>query len=68
MNQYNTNPPPDYEKKFANFIKICRGAEQDNIPNVIISHPQVLGDTYEEIIESLSLLAEAKGLELLDWL
>ena len=60
MEQSNTNPPPDYEKKFADFIETCRKAKQDNIPNVIIAQPRILGDTYEEIIESLSRLAEAK--------
>ena len=60
MIQSNTNQPTDYEKKFAEFIEMCRKARQDNVPRVVIAHPQVLGDTYEEIIESLSRLAEAK--------
>ena len=54
------NLPPDYEIKFANFIKACRKAKQDRIPHIIIDQPRILGDTYEEIIESLSRLAEAK--------
>ncbi len=54
------NSPPDYEMKFANFIKACKKARQDNIPHIIIDKPRALGDTYEEIIESLSRLAEAK--------
>lgn len=60
MNQSNTNPSLDYEEKFAGFIEMCSNAKQDNKPNVIIAHPRVLGDTYEEIIESLSRLVEAK--------
>ena len=60
MIQSNTNPPLGYEKKFANFIKACRKAKQDSIPHIIIDQPRILGDTYEEIIESLSRLAEAK--------
>lgn len=60
MIQSNTNQPADYEKKFANFIEMCRKARQDNIPQVVIARPRMLGDTYEEIIESLSRLAEAK--------
>jgi hypothetical protein len=52
-----------YENKFASFIAMYEKAIQDNISTVIISHPQVLGDNYEEIIESLARLAEA-GLSL----
>ena len=33
---------------------------QGNIGTVVIYHPQVLGDTYDEIIECLSCLAEAE--------
>jgi len=53
----------NYEEKFASFIKMCEEAKQDNIPQVIISRPQDLGDNYEEIVENLSRLAEA-GLSL----
>ncbi len=60
VNQSEANPPLDYEEKFAGFIEICSNAKQDNTPNGIIAHPRVLGDTYEEVIESLSRLAEAK--------
>ena len=60
MNKTNINPPLNYDKKFAGFIKICKKAKQDDAPNIIIQQPQVLGDTYEEIIESLSRLADAK--------
>jgi len=59
MIQPNDNPE-NYETKFASFIEMCEKAKQDNIPNVIISRPQALGDSYEEIIESLARLAEAK--------
>ena len=53
------NKSEDYERKFASFIEMCKEAQKDNIPNVIISHPQVLGDNYEEIVESLARLADA---------
>ena len=59
MNQSNNNPPEDYVKKFSDFIEMCEKARQDNIPQVIVHHPSVLGDTYEEVIESLSRLADA---------
>jgi hypothetical protein len=57
------NNSESYEKKFASFIAMCEKAKQDNIPTVILSHLQILGDTYEEIIESLTRLADA-GLSL----
>jgi len=63
MDRSNNNPPEGYVKKFSDFIEMCENARQDNIPQVIIHHPSVLGDTYEEVIESLSRLADA-GLSL----
>ena len=62
MKQSN-NTPGSYEKKFSDFIEMCEIARRDNIPQVIIHHPRVLGDTYEDVIESLSRLADA-GLSL----
>ena len=52
--------PPEYEKKFANFIQGCQQAKAKNVGNMIIAQPWVIGDTYEEVMESLSRLAEAK--------
>lgn len=48
-----------YEKKFGDFMKMCDDARKERVSVVIVSHPAVLGDSYEEIIESLSRLAEA---------
>jgi hypothetical protein len=48
-----------YEKKFADFMKMCDDAAKERVSVVIVSHPQVLGDSYEEIVESLARLAEA---------
>lgn len=59
----NHKPPPGYEEKFADFIQLCQKTKADGTPRVIVAHPWVLGDTYEEVIESLSRLADA-GLEL----
>ena len=59
MNRSNSNPPEGYVKKFSDFIEMCEKARQDNIPQVIIHHPSVLGDNYEEVVESLSRLADA---------
>lgn len=51
--------PDGYEAKFAGFIRACEEAKAKSIPNVIITQPQTLGDTYNEIIESLQRLADA---------
>jgi dihydrodipicolinate synthase/N-acetylneuraminate lyase len=55
--------PPNYEKKFADFIRLCAEAKANGISEVTVAYPWVIGDTYEEIIESLSRLADA-GLSL----
>lgn len=46
-----------YEEKFADFIRLLAEAPEQL---VVIHHPQVLGDTYEEIVESLNRLADAE--------
>jgi dihydrodipicolinate synthase/N-acetylneuraminate lyase len=51
--------PPNYETKFAEFIRMCRDAKTSGLKVIVVAHPSVIGDTYEEIIESLSRLAEA---------
>ena len=51
--------PSRYESKYAEFIRLCAKARSDNVEHVVIAAPLVLGDTYDEIIESLSRLAEA---------
>jgi hypothetical protein len=51
--------PWDYEHKFADFIKLCEEAKSRRIGHVIIAKPLEIGDTYEEVMESLSRLADA---------
>ncbi len=51
--------PSDYERKFADFVKLCGEAKGSGVGDVIIASPKVIGDNYEEIVESLSRLAEA---------
>ncbi len=53
------NPQPGYEKKFADFIRLCAEAKANGSAEVVVPYPWVLGDTYEELIESLSRLADA---------
>ena len=57
------NTPPGYEKKFADFIRFCSDAKSNGVAQVMIGYPWVPGDTYDELIESLSRLADA-GLSL----
>lgn len=45
-----------YGDKFADFIRLCEDPESEV---VIVHHPEVLGDNYEEIVESLNRLADA---------
>lgn len=51
-----------HEQKFAGFLRALeesRPQTQDGVRNLVIAFPQILGDTYEEIIESLSRVAAA---------
>ncbi len=45
-----------YEKKFANFIQLLATTPEEV---VIIHHPQVLGDTFDELVESLNRIADS---------
>lgn len=55
--------PAGYENKFADFIRLCAEAKAKGADSVVIAFPWVLGDDYDEVIESLSRLADA-GLNL----
>ena len=52
--------PPGYEEKFANFIRMCAELKATGVGKLIVASPRDLGDNYEEIVESLSRLAEAE--------
>jgi dihydrodipicolinate synthase/N-acetylneuraminate lyase len=52
--------PRDYEAKFAGFINLCAEAKRNGLKQVMVPYPWVLGDNYEELIESLSRLADAE--------
>ena len=51
------NQQPAYERKFARFIDLLRHTPEEL---VIVHHPEVLGDTYDELVESLNRLSEAR--------
>jgi hypothetical protein len=48
------------EKKFANFNGMLRDSKAKDIDVVLIHHPNVLGDNYEELVENLNRLADAE--------
>jgi len=51
--------PQGYETKFENFIKLCATTKAKGATEVIVAAPWVIGDAYDEVIESLSRLADA---------
>jgi hypothetical protein len=53
------NTPSGYEKKFADFIRLCSEVKATGATQVTVAFPWVLGDTYEEVIESLARVADA---------
>ena len=53
------NMPSGYENKFADFIRLCSEAKAKGATQVTVAFPWVLGDTYKEVIESLSRVADA---------
>lgn len=52
----NDNSPIRYEQKFADFLFLIRTTPEEV---VIVHHPEVLGDTHDELVESLNRLADA---------
>jgi hypothetical protein len=50
---------PEYEKKFADFIRMCSELKAKGVPQIVVASPTALGDTYAEMIESLSRIADA---------
>lgn len=50
-----------YEEKFKDFIRaIGRYKDAEHPEPVCIHHPEVLGDNYEELVESMNRLADAQ--------
>jgi hypothetical protein len=48
-----------YKEKFAGLIQLCSSADRSRFQNIVVTWPWVIGDTYEEIIESLARIADA---------
>ena len=58
--QWKTHKRPDgYGNKFDTLFQAIGVAKRDNAGKLVVAWPWVLGETYEEIRESLSLVAEA---------
>jgi hypothetical protein len=53
-------PHVPYDVKFEQFLKLCAQAKAQGALSVLIHHPEVLGDTYGELLESLNRLAQAE--------
>ena len=50
--------PSEYEQKFPAFIELCRETKPEDI--IVVASPHALGDTYDELIESLERLGDAQ--------
>jgi hypothetical protein len=48
-----------YESKFEKFAAMCEQMGPDDV--LVIPEPEVLGDTREEMVESLNRLAESEA-------
>ena len=48
--------PTSYEKKYADFIRLLA---DEQMSQVIISRPEDMGETYDELLESLNRIADA---------
>ena len=48
-----------YEEKFGAFVQAIAEAKSKGVDILVIAAPWVIGDTYGEVIESLSRLADS---------
>jgi len=48
-----------YEEKFHAFVQMCSDAKAQGAEAVLIYQPEILGDTYVEMVESLNRLSDA---------
>ena len=45
--------PLSYEQKFASFFELCDNSKSGGYDAVLIAFPEVLGDTYDELVSNL---------------
>jgi len=48
-----------YSEKFRSFLELIERCKRKEIDAVLVAYPWVLGDTYEELTESLNQIADA---------
>jgi DNA invertase Pin-like site-specific DNA recombinase len=48
-----------YEEKFSGLLRMCEEAKKGEVEIVVVAKPEVLGDNYEEVVESLRRCAKA---------
>ena len=63
-NSENANTHVGYRQKFAGFIAMCRKAKRGDVVSIATSH--TLGNSYDEIIESLNRLSDSEAMLLID--
>jgi hypothetical protein len=51
--------PSAHEEKVADFIQMCADLKAKGVTQVVIAQPSALGHNYEEMVESLTRLADA---------
>lgn len=51
---------PSHDEKFKEFNKLIAESKESGTEKVIIHHPEVLGDNYEELVENLNRLSDAE--------
>jgi len=49
-----------HDEKFKGFNKLLAESKKKRVKKVIIHHPEVLGDDYDEIVENLNRLSDAE--------
>jgi len=54
-----TSTGAPYAQKFDSLIRLCKEARAAQADMVVIASPEVLGDSYNEVIESLRCIADA---------
>lgn len=48
-----------YEKKYRSLLQRIQEAKKNGITLFVVSEPQELGETYDDVMESLNRLADA---------
>lgn len=52
--------PAAHRVKFASFLSLIDDAKSGKMDVLLVAYPHVLGDTFEEVMVNLGLIAEAQ--------